>query len=276
MNPFTFEQFGLNARLLTPPRPMGRIHHHQEVEMNYLFSGGVTYLHRWEQKKLPLNRLTVFWGAIPHNLLDVEPQTEMAWITVPLTWLHQWKLPRLFLSTLMEGQWLMDYRSDEEVERYPVRSWVRELALTTNAQTEPLLFEIRACLLRMATGNFVPVPSSSGVDTPHKPTALRHIEKMTRYMAEHYSEDINVTDIARAASLHPKYAMPLFCQTCGLTIRDYLQQHRLTHAQRELVTTSTKVLHIALASGFRSQSSFYEAFTRATGRTPLQFRSQQG
>jgi AraC-like DNA-binding protein len=271
MPEISFENFGLNARLLRPPTPMERIHHHQEVELNYLFSGGATYLHHWRQRRLLPKRLTVFWGAIPHILLRVEPGTELAWITVPLPWLHQWNLPDAFMHALMEGEWWTEHRTDAEPERYPVRAWVQELAGKSDTQHEALLLEVRACLLRLAVGKSAPARSHA-VTT--RATAWQHVETMARFMAEHFWEDITVADVAGSAKLHPKYAMPLFRRTCGLTIRNYLLQHRLTHAQRQLIATDVKVIDIALASGFRSQSAFYETFTRVTGRTPVAFRRQ--
>lgn len=274
MSKFSFEEFGLNARLLSPPKPMGRIHHHQEVEINYLFSGGVTYLHHWERRRLSLNRLTVFWGGTPHSLIQVEPGTEMAWITLPLPWLYQWGLPNTFVSGLMKGLWWIENRKLAEPERYPVRAWVRELASRSTTQYEALLLEIRACLLRMATGNALELRHAHGTDAAKPVAAFNHVETMSRYMAEHYTDDISVTDVAHAAGLHPKYAMPLFRRACGLTIRDYLAQYRLTHAQRQLITSDAKILDVALASGFRSQSAFYNSFTRATGWAPAEFRNQ--
>ena len=57
-----------------------------------------------------------------------------------------------------------------------------------------------------------------------------------------------------------------------MTIRDYLLQYRITHAQRLLLTTDDKVIDVALASGFSSQSSFYAAFVRQVKTTPQAFR----
>ena len=68
MTDVRFQTFGLNARLLDPPRPMGLIHHHHEVEMNYVFRGGVTYLHRGSMRRLESRRLAIFWGSTPHSL----------------------------------------------------------------------------------------------------------------------------------------------------------------------------------------------------------------
>jgi AraC-like DNA-binding protein len=83
---------------------------------------------------------------------------------------------------------------------------------------------------------------------------------------------MNVEDIARAVGLHPKYAMTRFHRCTGATIRDFLLQHRIAFAQRELVTTEQKVVEIAFASGFHSVSAFYRSFTQIAAETPTSFR----
>jgi hypothetical protein len=100
-----FQTFGLDARLLKLPKPMGVIHLHHEVEMNYVFRGGITYLHRGTMRRLDSERLALFWGSTPHSLVGVDPGTEMAWITVPLAWVWAWGLPQRFMRELMEGNW---------------------------------------------------------------------------------------------------------------------------------------------------------------------------
>lgn len=268
MSVVRFETFGLNARLLTPPKPMGRIHHHHEVELNLLFRGAVTYLHRGAMRRLEPGRLTVFWGSTPHSLVTVEARSEMAWVTVPLAWVWGWALPERFMRGLMEGDW---WAAPEGTgERHPVRAWVEELATANEAGRKRLLLEFQACFLWLAEQT---VTNSPG---PARPATggLRHVERMARCMAERFREKLTVEEIASAADLHPNYAMPLFRRLCGVTIRDYLLQHRLTRAQQLLLTTEDKVIDVALASGFGSQSSFYEAFTRVVKETPQEFRQR--
>jgi AraC-like DNA-binding protein len=101
---------------------------------------------------------------------------------------------------------------------------------------------------------------------------LQRVERMAKCMAERFQENLTVSEIAKAAGVHPNYAMPLFRRHCGVTIRDYLLQYRITHAQRLLLTTDDKVIDVALASGFSSQSSFYAAFVRQVKTTPQAFR----
>ena len=97
-----------------------------------------------------------------------------------------------------------------------------------------------------------------------------------RRTAERFRENLTVADIAKAANVHPNYAMPLFRRHCGVTIRDYLLQYRITHAQRLLLTMGGKVIDVALANGFSSQSSFYAAFARLVKETPQAFRRRMG
>ncbi len=261
-----FESFGLNARLLTPPKPMERIHHHHEVELNLLFRGGVTYLHRGMMRRLEPGRLTVFWGSTPHSLVAVKARSEMAWVTVPLAWVWSWALPERFMRGLMEGDWWIAPPGTNE--RHPVRAWVGELAGADEAGRKRLLLEFQACFLWLAE------QTATKSSPPPRPVTggLRHVERMARCMAERFREKLTVAEISAAAGLHPNYAMPLFHRLCGVTIRDYLLQHRLTRAQQLLLTTDDKVIDVALASGFGSQSAFYEVFTQVVKETPQGFR----
>lgn len=265
-----FETFGLNGRLLAPPKPMGRIHHHHEMELNLLFRGGVTYLHRGTVRRLEPGRLTAFWGSTLHGLVAVEPLSEMAWITVPLGWLWSWALPERFIRGLMEGHWWV--APSGYAARFPVCEWVRELAGASPAQQRRLLFELQGCLLWMAEHAASASASAKSVSTLIGAGSLRRVETMARCMAERFHEDLTVPEIARAAGLHPNYAMPLFRRHCGVTIRDYLQQYRLTNAQRLLLMTDDKVVDIAFTSGFGSLSAFYEIFQRQMKVTPQVFR----
>lgn len=267
-----FDTLGFDSRLLAPPVPMRRFHLHHEIELNYVFRGKVTYLLRGGLQTLKPHQLVLFWGSTPHNLMAAEPGTEMAWITVPLSWVWMWQLPAKFTQKLMDGRWWLAPRSAID-QRFPVRSWVSEMANATPLRQRALSLELQACFLWMAEHSTLhrsQSPPTLTQDANH----LKHIEAMARCMAERFREECDVAEIARAAGLHPNYAMPLFRQHCGVTIHDYLMQLRLTHAQRLLITTDQKVIDVALASGFRSLSAFYEAFTKFVKKTPHAFRKK--
>jgi len=264
-----FQTFGLNARFLKLPKPMGLIHHHHEVGLNYVFRGAITYLHRGSMRRLESKHLALFWGSTPHSLVAVDPGTEMAWITVPLAWVWAWGLPERFMRELMEGNWW--YAPETFGTRFQIRAWVDELYNPTRQQQRRLLLELEAGFLWLADQALFP-DTASRWSEGESTVGLQRVERMARCMAERFQEDLSVADIAKAANVHPNYAMPLFRKHCGVTIRDYLLQYRITHAQRLLLTTDDKIIDVALASGFSSQSTFYAAFVRLMKDTPQGFR----
>ena len=63
-----------------------------------------------------------------------------------------------------------------------------------------------------------------------------------------------------------------FRKIAGMTLLDYITQHRVTCAQRLMITTDMKIIEIAHESGFSSQGQFYSCFKRLTGEAPARYR----
>ena len=103
-------------------------------------------------------------------------------------------------------------------------------------------------------------------------TGLNKVEQMACFIAQNYTEKLTVQQIGEFVKLHPNYAMNLFQKTFGSTLINYLTQHRISHAQRLLATTTQTVTEIAFQSGFLSISRFNEAFRRACGCSPREYR----
>ena len=59
----------------------------------------------------------------------------------------------------------------------------------------------------------------------------------------------------------------------GLSFFDFINQHRCEHARRLLAEQpAMTVTEVQTRSGFSSKSSFYTAFRKCTGMTPLAWR----
>ena len=101
---------------------------------------------------------------------------------------------------------------------------------------------------------------------------LSRAERMAAFIAQNYTEALDAEAIGEHAGLHPNYAMALFQRTFGTTLSAHITQHRLSHAQRLLVTTKDTVASIAFGSGFGSLSRFNEAFRKSFGCTPREYR----
>jgi AraC-like DNA-binding protein len=97
---------------------------------------------------------------------------------------------------------------------------------------------------------------------------------MACLIAQRYSQPLTVEEVSRHVGLHPNYAMGLFKRGIGTTIVDYITKHRVSHAQRLLATTDTKIVEVALNSGFASTSRFNAAFRQECGCPPREYRQQ--
>lgn len=102
---------------------------------------------------------------------------------------------------------------------------------------------------------------------------LSRADQLAWHIARRYHEPLTADMIVRANHLRPNDAMNLFRKAFGTTIATFITQHRITHAQRLLVTTKGSILNIAPAAGFQSLSRFHEAFKKVVcGCSPRDYR----
>ena len=248
--------------------PMKEAEPHGELELNFVYEGALRYFMGGRFVELPAGSLSVFWGAMPHQLLEAEPKTEFMYVHVPLVSLLRWNLSSTFLRKLLAGELVSDPQSsgwDGEL----TRRWVADARAGDAGALHICELEVEARLRRLtAKRQYKSAPRSV------EQKAQRQVEAITTFLAESYREDISTADIGRAIGLHPNYAMTLFRRECGMSIWQYLIRLRLSHAQLMLLSSEKTVLAIALDSGFGSLARFYAAFTRECGISPGEFRKR--
>ncbi len=144
-------------------------------------------------------------------------------------------------------------------------------------QKEESFFE--ASIYSMLTELFVLVGRS------HTQTAQRfasddvrqkkYVEKFMAvcgYIDEHCTENLTLDDAASYSGFSKYHFTRLFKQFTGSTFYKYLNQKRITRAERSLTDMSLSVTDVAMASGFTSMSAFIRMFKIMKGCTPSEFR----
>lgn len=269
-----FESYGLTCVHWQPSR-MRRPDHHNEIELNFLESGSVTYLLAGQKVSVDAGRLSVFWGAFPHQIVDFGNAPAYFVATIPLPWLLQWRLPGDFVRALLQGRMLVESdgaRAVYDAENF--QRWESDLLAGQADQEQSVLLEMEARLLRLADSQMrrnLPLAAERRA-ARRLGAGLSHAERMACFVAEHYSEPLTIQRIAKSVDLHPNYAMNLFQRTFGATLVDYITKYRVSHAQRILVTTDHKIVDVAFESGFSSLSRFNEAFRQICGCSPRSYR----
>jgi AraC family transcriptional regulator, melibiose operon regulatory protein len=256
------------------PSPMRRPDHHNEIELNFLESGSVTYLLGGRKTVVDAGRLSVFWAAIPHQIIDYGSETAYFVATIPLAWFLQWRLPEHFVRTLLQGQIVHEpIGTRAGADSHAFGQWEDDLRQQEPELRKAVLLEMQARLVRLAAG--MPLPKTGGRRervVTLTDSGLNKVEQMACFIAQRYTEQLTVEDVASVVRLHPNYAMNLFRKTFGTTLIHYLTQHRVSHARRLLATTDQTIADVAFNSGFNSISRFNDAFRRACGCSPREYR----
>lgn len=271
-----FAPYGFTCVRWTPTL-MRRFDRHNEIEVNLLDQGSLTYLLGGRRIRIAAGRLALFWAAVPHRIVDFDRCPTYAVMTIPLGWFLQWRLGKPLVDPILHGQVVIEPDvTRREADRMRFAAWIRDAASNSEERRRICLLEVEARLRRLALAlRRHPTARSGGrVAIGLGEGAIGRAEEMAAFIARTYADRLTPAAIARHVGLHKNYAMAVFRRTFGTTLLDHVIQHRLSHAQRRLVTSDDKVVEIAFDSGFGSLSRFNEAFRRAFGCTPRQYRRQ--
>ncbi|MGN0479413.1 MAG: PocR ligand-binding domain-containing protein [Hominenteromicrobium sp.] len=99
-----------------------------------------------------------------------------------------------------------------------------------------------------------------------------YIRKALRYIADHFSEHLELAQVAEYAGLSPSYFSTLFSQVVGVSFREYLCRFRVERSKDLLVSQTYTLTDIAIAMGFPDQSYYCKVFKRIVGVTPGKYR----
>jgi len=271
-----FTPYGLTCELWTPTR-MERPDRHNEIEINLLNEGTLTYLLGGHKLNVCARQPALFWAAVPHQIIDRTSAVPYFVVTLPLAGFLQWQLPRSIVTRILKGEMLFEPEGEDVMDRVLFGRWVEDLQQGDPELERIVLLEMEARLHRFARR--IEQAQARAAESEGEETALvlpgempSAVEQMAQFIAQHYTESLSIEAISRSAGLHPNYAMTLFRKTFGTTLTAYLTATRVTHAQRLLVMTDDSILDIALDSGFGSLSRFNTAFKEASGCSPRDYR----
>ncbi|MBD2847095.1 helix-turn-helix domain-containing protein [Paenibacillus sp. IB182496] len=98
------------------------------------------------------------------------------------------------------------------------------------------------------------------------------MERVIRFMEEHYNRNISLDAIAEHVQLSVSYVGRLFKDKTGRTLNEYLMDLKINAAKRLLISTDLVVEEICREVGYNTVSYFTKLFKSKTGYTPGGFR----
>lgn len=125
-----------------------------------------------------------------------------------------------------------------------------------------LYYELALLLMQHFT---VEMPSGTGT----------RAEQFTRYIEEHYNEELSLQQISEAFHMAPQYFSRQFRKQTGQAFYHSLIVVRLRHAKQDMLESDAPLLRLALSNGFANLESFYRYFQEDTGKAPQEWREEK-
>ena len=269
---FTPHNFTCERRSPAPPDHPDR---YNEIELHLIKSGSLTYLFGGEQITFEPGRLALFWGASPHQLIKSASQVAYHVIKIPLTWFLQCRFPSDLVRPVLHGQAVVDPEPDLQVDIKQFDRWIHNIQSQQPSSLRVTQLELEARMLRLAMSMADQAESpqaGKSVSTSLGSNQVRRVGQMVAFIAQNYTRQVTVELVSKSVGLHPHYAMNLFRRTLGTTLINCVTHHRISHAQRLLITTDKKIVDVALTVGFNSVSRFNAAFKKASDCSPREYR----
>lgn len=101
---------------------------------------------------------------------------------------------------------------------------------------------------------------------------LRQVQRGIDFIESRLEQDLDLLEVSRVAGISHWHFQRIFKALTGETLKTYVRSRRFANALDLLLTTDTRILDIALRSGFESQESFTRAFKKRFGITPNRYR----
>ena len=107
--------------------------------------------------------------------------------------------------------------------------------------------------------------SAPAVESPLLREAILYIES-------HYGENLTLSDISLGAGLNRTTLTYLMKKELGCTVMEYLMNHRISVAKKQLAFTEVPIKDITVMVGFKTVQHFGRVFKTKTDMTPAEFR----
>ncbi len=99
--------------------------------------------------------------------------------------------------------------------------------------------------------------------------------EVVKYINEHYTEELELTTVAKAIGVHHVYLSRMFSDNAGMGFLKYLSLLKVGKAAEKLLSEPEKnISEIALSCGFGSIRSFNRQFYDIFGTTPTEYRQK--
>jgi len=100
------------------------------------------------------------------------------------------------------------------------------------------------------------------------------ITKARTYIHEHQTEEISLSQVAKAVNMSSYYFCKMFKKVTGINFTDYVARVRIEKSKNLLLNPNLRISEIAFEVGFQSLTHFNRVFKKILGQSPTEYRAQ--
>jgi len=100
------------------------------------------------------------------------------------------------------------------------------------------------------------------------------ISKARAYIHDHQTEEISLSQVAKAVNMSSYYFCKTFKKVIGINFTDYVARVRIEKSKNLLLNPNLRISEIAFEVGFQSLTHFNRVFKKILGQSPTEYRSQ--
>ncbi len=250
-----------------------RLHYHDFYEF-YLFETGVPY-YCVDENVFPLKTYTliILPPFILHGLVSSQPSDYYmrSWIYVSpgimqTIGMGLYDFSTFFKESVEKGRFYfyIDEKAAEELKKR-----IKMIKENMHKKNPLDRWKNAQCIAEFLSLVYEIAKSS---ETENKPIIINEtIQSVLNYINNNYAENLSISGLSKQFGLSPSYLSREFSSYTGRSIYNYIQYRRIMLA-KEMIYSNKPFMDVALECGFNDYSCFLRAFTKATGKTPREYK----
>lgn len=104
-----------------------------------------------------------------------------------------------------------------------------------------------------------------------------HVERAKQLIESEFNNpDFTISSLSSRIGIDRAYLRSIFCETCGVSPKEYLTRTRMAHAREFLVSTEMPINIVAQSVGYKDALWFSKMFKKLYTGTPTEYRQKHG
>ena len=259
-------------------------HQHHSTEILYVTNGILKVDHLDVQNSitqtflLTANQFTIFLPPVKHrisaitdavNYMDIEFTMSDSKTKLPDFLKNLRPLPPLttLLKRYSNGEYVLNFHDTNNLSD-TLNSFINFMHDNTNKNSAMFCLKYKVFLENIL------IKVLENTELTQSKLGNMNINIVISYIANNFNKKITAAELAGLVNLSPSYFSAFFHKCIGKSVKEYIDDMRLSIAQQYIKKTNMELATIAKVCGFGSYRNLYNLFTSKYKFPPNQYRRQ--